>query len=427
MITRQSGYRWAAAVTAVLLTGWTASWLLEPSLEEQLTEGRDLFLHEWVPDDELAGDGDGLGPVFNAQSCVACHFQGGVGGGGDTSHNVTAFQVLPNRHNDELQGGVIHSKALLAEYHETADHVRRLHPIIPASTRVVGNCFERIDPFDPLVINHINTPALYGAGLIDQISDFAIRSGRRSRLVSSIGADFNLEFDHIKPGRLPSHGIKSVGRFGWRGQFATLEGFVATACAVELGLTNPQRAQDIPLQHVANEDAELDMTARQLESLVTFCRNLPRPQQILPTQSDERAAVIRGEAVFAEIGCAVCHQPDIGGVEGVYSDFLLYSLGDGDGVDDYGIEFLEVPLPESMPLPNEWQTPPLWGVADSAPYFHDGQAATLKDAIERHHGQASPVRERFRELRKPDQHDLIMFLRSLRAPVEAEAVPVAEL
>ena len=40
-----------------------------------------MFEREWQPNDPLA-HGDGLGPVFNAKSCAACHFQGGVGGGG---------------------------------------------------------------------------------------------------------------------------------------------------------------------------------------------------------------------------------------------------------------------------------------------------------------------------------------------------------
>src|SRR5690349_18940066 len=57
-------------------------------------EGRELFLHEWQAGDPLAR-GDGLGPVFNARSCAACHFQGGAGGGGPNAVNVTAFEVLP--------------------------------------------------------------------------------------------------------------------------------------------------------------------------------------------------------------------------------------------------------------------------------------------------------------------------------------------
>ena len=39
--------------------------------------GRELFNHDWEVNDPLSS-GDGLGPVFNAKSCVACHSQGGL-------------------------------------------------------------------------------------------------------------------------------------------------------------------------------------------------------------------------------------------------------------------------------------------------------------------------------------------------------------
>ena len=39
-------------------------------------------------------------------------------------------------------------------------------------------------------------------------------------------------------------------------------------------------------------------------------------------------------------------------------------------------------------LAQEWRTPPLWGVADSPPYLHDGRAYTLEDAIRLHDGEA---------------------------------------
>src|SRR5581483_1807086 len=42
--------------------------------------GKGLFKHEWKPQDPLSPGGDGLGPVFNEKSCVACHGQGGLGG-----------------------------------------------------------------------------------------------------------------------------------------------------------------------------------------------------------------------------------------------------------------------------------------------------------------------------------------------------------
>jgi hypothetical protein len=68
----------------------------------------------------------------------------------------------------------------------------------------------------------------------------------------------------------------------------------------------------------------------------------------------------RGKVLFREIGCAVCHTPDMAGVEGVYSDFLLHRLDDrsrSGGAGGYR-ETPPVPLPEDYPLPEEWKTPP---------------------------------------------------------------------
>ena len=66
--------------------------------------------------------------------------------------------------------------------------------------------------------------------------------------------------------------------------------------------------------------------------------------------------------------------------------------------------------------PSEWRTPPLWGVADSAPYLHDGRAATLAEAIKLHAGQAAPSANRFTGLSDVQQEELIAFLNTLQAP-----------
>jgi len=79
-----------------------------------------------------------------------------------------------------------------------------------------------------------------------------------------------------------------------------------------------------------------------------------------------------------------------------------------------------VPLPEDYPLPEEWKTPPLWGVADSAPYFHDGGSSTLEAAVLRHRGDAEAVTAAYRQLPGEDRSALIAFLRTLKAPADAE-------
>src|SRR5438067_4857567 len=73
--------------------------------------GQTLFTHVWKANDPLANGGDGLGPVFNAASCVACHHKGGLGGSGGLEHNVTTFVVKPLNKGDTPREGVIHAAA----------------------------------------------------------------------------------------------------------------------------------------------------------------------------------------------------------------------------------------------------------------------------------------------------------------------------
>ncbi|HTQ38506.1 MAG TPA: di-heme oxidoredictase family protein [Pirellulales bacterium] len=59
-------------------------------------DGKELFQREWIPNDPRSHGGDGLGPVFNDSSCVACHNQGGSGGGGTASKNVDIITAFVN-------------------------------------------------------------------------------------------------------------------------------------------------------------------------------------------------------------------------------------------------------------------------------------------------------------------------------------------
>ncbi|TXT36372.1 MAG: thiol oxidoreductase [Planctomycetota bacterium] len=65
--------------------------------------GREIFLREWLPNDPRSHGGDGLGPVFNETSCVACHNQGGVGGSGSEGKNVNVISALRLPNQAELQ------------------------------------------------------------------------------------------------------------------------------------------------------------------------------------------------------------------------------------------------------------------------------------------------------------------------------------
>ena len=183
-------------------------------------------------------------------------------------------------------------------------------------------------------------------------------------------------------------------------------------------------------QHIAQEyredkDAKLDMTRKQFTALVSYVENIPAPRRELPIDSAELATVERGETLFASVGCADCHVPNLDGVRGVYSDFSLHSLS--DDLNPGYVKETEVPLPKDYPQLDEWKTPPLWGVADSAPYFHDGASPTLESAIDRHAGAAKHVRNRYLALPQHDRAALVSFLKTLRAPVDEMQAPADKL
>ena len=64
----------------------------------------------------------------------------------------------------------------------------------------------------------------------------------------------------------------------------------------------------------------------------------------------------------------------------------------------------------------EWRTPPLWGLADSGPYLHDGRAASVLEAIAQHGGEAEACLQRFLALETSERLAVLEFLSCLRAP-----------
>jgi CxxC motif-containing protein (DUF1111 family) len=382
--------------------------------------GEELFLHDWTANDPLSPDGDGVGPVFNATSCVACHSQGGVGGSGGLERNVTTFTV---RHGDRSsRQGVVHAYHVEGDQH--AETLRDVHSQLPAISRPT---------LDQLVVlqgrpNHClsfprgvhvsqrNTPALFGVKEVDEIPDRVILAGaKRQRLKWGLASS---EGEVVPVGRALRLANGRVGKFGWKAQIASLSEFVQAACANELGLGNPGQPQPTPIYLTSGgRSSTTDLTARQCDELTAFCASLPRPVERLSKGISVHDPAA-GKKLFGKVGCADCHMPKLGSVDGIYSDLLLHRMGeDLVGGGSYGEPPVPVPdSPDDGPSPSEWRTPPLWGVADSAPYLHDGRARTLEEAIKMHGGQAKRSAQNFAALSPAQQGQLIAFLKTLRAP-----------
>src|SRR5262249_15317394 len=125
--------------------------------------GKTLFTHEWTAGDPLAPGGDGLGPVFNANSCAACHHQGGVGGSGGLDNNVTLFSIRPEKPEDMPREGVLHAKA-------TSGRVS-LAQLQPGLQELSAPSLEKVLSFNvcnnsPVRLSQRTTPALFGAKVI---------------------------------------------------------------------------------------------------------------------------------------------------------------------------------------------------------------------------------------------------------------------
>jgi cytochrome c peroxidase len=139
---------------------------------------------------------------------------------------------------------------------------------------------------------------------------------------------------------------------------------------------------------------------------------------------DEAAATAeakRGFDLFRTKGCASCHK--VGPSDAVFSDFGFHATGAGTS-DDPG-RFAVTGKEEDR---GRFRTPSLRNVAATAPYFHDGSAATLADAIEHYDRGGGEGRRKEPEilplrLSKAEKADLEAFLRSLTSPGFTECPP----
>jgi CxxC motif-containing protein (DUF1111 family) len=371
--------------------------------------------------------------LFNARSCAECH--GGVGGAGPNENNVQLLtglsfsRVSPSRLVSTAGSAVLHRRSLAPEYADWREQlIERLAPRMPARVSSGGGKAVDMRQFGPF--EERNTPPLFGLGLIESIPQSAIDANALSQLA------------HVR-GRAPHLKEGGFGRFGWKSNNATLLAFNENACAVELGLTTPGfapatfRASEMapsavrpgsgsqshverrePVMKAAAPPAPPDMSAYDVTALTHYVASLPAPRQVI--SASKRREIAAGERYFRDVGCAACHTPNLGGVTGLYSDLLLHSIGTKGGGSFYGGSPSESgPDPRSFDFvrSDEFRTPPLWGVADSGPYLHDGSAATLEAAIFAHLGQAVHSNEQYlNSLTGDERAAIIAFLESLRAP-----------
>jgi CxxC motif-containing protein (DUF1111 family) len=355
------------------------------------------------------GPADGLGPIFNNQSCVACHSQPVVAGaitpGGASAVLETRFGNLTN--------GVFNPLT-----NESGTLLRQM-ALAPFAQETV--------PSDANVVASRKTTPLFGLGLIEAIPDAAIEANVHHPPVDGVTGRPAILTDSVTQ----LVGGNVVGRFGWKCQESTLLAFAADAELNELGVTNRLFTTDIAPdgnQKILTEAEPDGLTPTTLQdlpenpalpespankddnALFTDFMQLNAPPPALPLTAQAQ----RGKALFTFVNCVACHKPSMQtGPSNVsvslafqnvplYSDLLLHHMG-----------VLADGIAQAAAQPDEMRTAPLWGLRARSPFLHDGRASTILQAILLHDGEARIIRDRFAALSEGQKNDIIAFLESI--------------
>ncbi len=354
---------------------------LNPTERRLFREGKEAF-------EQVEVAADGLGPTFNAAGCAVCHSSPETGG--TTTVNETRAARVDGGQYFELAGGSLFQ-----------------------DNGINPNCKEMI-PANANVIERRQTTPLFGAGLDRGDPRRADHRLRRRAAPIAPGAG----------GARPHRDGRGERRFPRR----PLRLEVAARDAAQLQRRRlPERdgdhQQSVPLENAPNGDkaklAACDSIADPEDDdddvvhFANFMRLLAPPPREDEGDADGRGQG-PGERAFERVGCAVCHragfraESPISAIHGqkvdAFSDFLLHDVG--TVTTGFGIRQGDAGV-------NEFRTPPLWGVSDSAPYLHDGAAATLREAIQRHSNQGASARAAFRALTDREKEALLAFLKSI--------------
>lgn len=232
-----------------------------------------------------------------------------------------------------------------------------------------------------------------------------------------------------------------VRPFGRKGEFTSTRQFDQGAAMFHLGM-RPNEV-DGPGTDVDGDGVSNELTVGEM-SVLHFFGTLTDTPQIVPKPN-----ALLGFFMFEAIGCSDCHKPALftvqPGLTYSYPEVLdnpaqnvyatvdlrqppmsMLPFGGGTAVllfADLKRHDMGPGLAESTGTPADpfFTTARLWGVADTAPYMHDGRALTLTEAILAHGGEAQLARNNFANMGAPGRLAVLDFLRSLRTPVNPGA------
>jgi CxxC motif-containing protein (DUF1111 family) len=360
--------------------------LVTNGLVDQATFDADRAVFE-----EQEGRAEGLGPVYNAQSCAECH-QNPVTGGISQITELRAGHFDGINFIDHVGGSLINDRAINPAFQE----------------RVLGG--NEVRTFR----TSLNT---LGDGFVE-----AIDSNTLVALSNGQPAGMRGQFIQV-PVNEASNALRG-GRFGWKNQHASLKSFSADAYLNEMGITSPLQPNDNTSNGTVVDDGvpNPEDDGEDVDAFAEFMRatGVPPRDLVLAATADAQA----GSTLFGQVGCTTCHVRNIttapagtvinqgaltvsaalgNKVIHPFGDFLLHDVGTGDGIVQNG----------GQSTRNKVRTAPLWGVRSRDRLMHDGETVNRNEAILRHAGEATSVINNYRSLSTGQKNQLILFLNSL--------------
>lgn len=387
---------------------------------------------------------------LDAQSCNECHTivsnasrpptlgLGGVGGLVQNAVIMPSLIDVADSHDDRLQNEPGHEPDMPMQFDGVADFNGRLAnpPFLFGGGGVELLAKEMTEDLQALLGAARAAPA----GTVTSLDTHGVHFGT----ITTVDDAGNVELhpEGIGPSNYqdrPAEEVLVVRPFGRKGENFSMRDFDRGAMQFHFGIQ--------PVEVVGDgvdgdgDGVRDELTVAEMTVLHIFDVTNPAPR-IAPFGQAERA----GLRTFRRIGCADCHRerletrsrllplafPEVAvrPRDNVYARIDLAQFGfsrvrGGNGVAvplfaDLKRHKMGPRLTESFELGtianDEFTTARLWGVADTAPYLHDGRATTLFAAIELHGGEAQSARDAFLALSEPERRELLAFLGKLRTP-----------
>ena len=360
---------------------------IDPDLEKAFNVGDELF-------STVFREYDGLGPYYIRQACSSCH-NGAVRGPGFAQKMavVLADGFTPSPDQSLLKWGNTVKPFMTAS--ATTPLAPPMDPSVKVSIRLgmplLGHGY--MEAVDPAEIQRVASEQSMRADAIH---------GKINWVVYESEPNPDTRFWNFKKGDVV------IGRFGVKARQPTIDDFVADALQRDIGITSPLRPTEAPNPDNLTDDLKpgVDVTADHVNGVAIYVRLQAIPKRLVTDQ---------GKMLFAQVGCAVCHQPtmrtradypikQLAGIDApIYTDMLLHHWSNtfGDGVVDGQAES------------TQWRTAPLIGLRFNKVFLHDGSATSIEGAIVAHSGEASETRQRFTDLSPSDRKVLVDFVSAL--------------